>query len=322
MTIAATVRKYVTKIFSPIYQSVRSSSSTLADETTKTKPLQIIPKAYHWKTKYVSYHSKHSFAYPNNVFPHRFDGLAIKSKQPEIIPNSYHRKTKYLSYHSKHSFAYPNDVFPDRFDVDQLLNEVLWEVEDKSIRTHSRHFLYRIYNWNMMSKSKRLTNCNYLNEVLHSFNKLGLHENALVYFRFVYLYQIHGLYTNVTLKRLMHAYSRLGQAKKGGLCVIAVGLKLGLDSNQTMYSYLADCLVCNDEFLEAYWFYANIIDKDPDERQMEDLYSRIVSGLIRFKEIKKALHLIEEMTSNHVFPNLSIFIPVFKGLLLENRVMD
>ncbi|GJZ27240.1 pentatricopeptide repeat-containing protein [Tanacetum coccineum] len=55
---------------------------------------------------------------------------------------------------------------------------------------------------------------------------------------------------------------------------------------------------------------------------MEDLFSRIVSGLIRIKEIKKALHIIDEMTSNHVFPNISVFTLVFKGLLLENSVMD
>nr|GEW40747.1 hypothetical protein [Tanacetum cinerariifolium] len=98
--------------------------------------------------------------------------------------------------------------------------------------------------------------------------------------------------------------------------------KLGSDSDPTVNSYLADCLVRKEEFLEAYWFYANIIDKDPGERQMEDSYSRIVYGLIRINEIKKALHLIDELTSNQVFQNLLIFTLVFKGLLLENRVMD
>ncbi|GJW03345.1 hypothetical protein Tco_1562201 [Tanacetum coccineum] len=100
MAMAATLQKYVTKIFSSIIQTVLSSSA-LTDKTTKTKSPEIIPYAYQWKTKLVLYRVKHSFAYPNNVFP-------------------------------------------GRYDQDQLLNEVLWKLDDEIIRYHSRHLLYKI----------------------------------------------------------------------------------------------------------------------------------------------------------------------------------
>ncbi|GJY44283.1 hypothetical protein Tco_0432496 [Tanacetum coccineum] len=179
MAFATTLRKYVTKIFSSIIQIVRSSSA-LTDETTKIKPPEIIPNAYQWKTKSVSYRAKHSFAYPHNVFP-------------------------------------------DRYDQDR---------------------------------------------------KLGLHKNALVYFRFVYLHRIHGLYDDETLKRLIHAYSRLHMAKKEGYLVISLGVKLGLISDP-----LARRLAFDKEFQEASWFYTKIINKNIAEPHM-GLYSEIVNWLI------------------------------------------
>ncbi|GJX64839.1 hypothetical protein Tco_0299182 [Tanacetum coccineum] len=220
MAFAATLRKYATKIFSSIIQTVRSSSA-LTDETTKIKPPEIIPNAYQWKKKSVSYRAKHSFAYPHNVFP-------------------------------------------DRYDQDQIL---------------------------------------------------GLHKNALVYFRFVYLHRIHGLYDDETLKQLIHAYSRLHMAKKGGYLVISLGVKLGLISDPSLYIYVAHRLAFDKEFQEASWFYTKIINKNIAEPHM-GLYSEIVTGLIGIKEIKKALLLIDEMTSNHVFADLSIFTPVFTGFYI------